>query len=93
MIGCSDSLRRHYPDQVLRVEDNGPPLSLAYPSSPFNCSGEKIPELSKFVKRKFAEFVKFGWLFLALLSDYRNCGNTSYRAGRASNFLIKTVHE
>jgi hypothetical protein len=28
-----DSLRRHYPDQVIRVEDTCPPLSLL-PGSP-----------------------------------------------------------
>ena len=38
------SLRRHYPDQVLRVEDIGPPLSLDLPSSPFDCRSEIIRE-------------------------------------------------
>jgi len=32
-----NSLRRHYPDQVLRVEDLSPPLSLSRQAPRFNC--------------------------------------------------------
>lgn len=39
MSGCYGSLRRHYPDQVLRVEDVSPPLSPVYPGLPVWMSG------------------------------------------------------